>query len=153
MRNHYKRSAAAGKHSWWCGFYSAVDSIREELRRRFHQDGRKTAPPGGQLVIMADRKEQTGNQDEDESFTKLSRLPVPAASGQNAVHSWRHAHAEKAWRTVSHVRARKCLGRWQPDAELDWELCDAREPFPLLTQRSTHTPAPPIRGEQLSQIL
>lgn len=53
----------------------------------------------------------------------------------------------------SHVRARKCLGRWQPDAELDWELCDALEPFPLLTQRSTHTPAPPIRGEQLSQIL
>lgn len=76
-----------------------MDSIGEELRRRFHQDGRKTAPPGGQLVIMAERKEQTVNQDEDESF-KLSRLPVSAASAQNAVHSWRHTHAENNWRTV-----------------------------------------------------
>lgn len=51
---------------------------------------------------MANRKEQTVNQDEDESFTKLSRLPVSAASGQKAVHSWRHAHAQGRRKRLAH---------------------------------------------------
>lgn len=59
---HYHHTAEpeeAVQSSWRCEFYKAVDLVTEEVKRRFDQDGVKTAALREKVVIQAAKKEQT----------------------------------------------------------------------------------------------
>lgn len=60
---HTAEPEEATQHSWRREFYEAVDLVTEELKRRFNQDGMKTAALREKVVIPAAKKEQTVNVD------------------------------------------------------------------------------------------
>jgi len=60
---HTTEPEVAAQHSWRCEFYEAVDLVTEELKRRFNQDGMKTAALRETVVIKAAKQEQTVNVD------------------------------------------------------------------------------------------
>ncbi|CAJ1074012.1 zinc finger MYM-type 1-like protein [Xyrichtys novacula] len=59
---HYRHTTdpeAAEQHSWRCEFYEAVHLITEEMKRRFDQDGMKTAALREKMVpVKVQRKVQ-----------------------------------------------------------------------------------------------